>query len=168
MILDPETINLIKTMAFCRTEVMRRIYKKIMQLKYADRNDRWLAFTAELHLPRIDEYMNQVIDIVIDTWLEWDASLNRLRNQTSDTIQLSPDWELCRFDRPRFQRDWNARRKAAAEAVGWKGVRRRTKKMIAQKDSPIWAALGSGAGGYDDTWGLPYPPFAIGSGMDWV
>ena len=168
MELDKDTIRLFHTMAFRRTATMKVIYEKVMTLKHADRNDRWLAFTAELHLPRIDEYINQVIDIVIDTWLAWDASLNRLQNQTCDIIHISPDWELYRFVSPQFSRDWPARWKAAAEAVNWEGVKRRTRKMIARKDSPIWGALGNGAGGYDDTWGLPYPPFAIGSGMDWL
>ena len=40
--------------------------------------------------------------------------------------------------------------------------------MIALKDSPIWEALGNGAGGFRDTLGNPYPPFAYGSGMDWI
>ena len=39
--------------------------------------------------------------------------------------------------------------------------------MIALKSSPIWAALGAGAGGFRDTLGNPYPPFAYGSGLDW-
>jgi len=39
--------------------------------------------------------------------------------------------------------------------------------MIALKDSPIWQALGDGAGGYRDTLGNPYPPFAFSSGMAW-
>ncbi len=38
-------------------------------------------------------------------------------------------------------------------------------RMVARKDSPIWQALGDGAGGFDDTLGTPYPPFAFGSGM---
>lgn len=39
--------------------------------------------------------------------------------------------------------------------------------MIALKDSPIWAALGDGAGDYTDTLDNPFPPFAFNSGMDW-
>ena len=37
--------------------------------------------------------------------------------------------------------------------------------MVALKSSGIWEALGDGAGGYDDTLGNPYPPFAFNSGM---
>ena len=39
--------------------------------------------------------------------------------------------------------------------------------MIALKDSPIWAALGSGIGGFDDVLGVSMPPFAYGSGLAW-
>lgn len=37
-------------------------------------------------------------------------------------------------------------------------------RMVALKDSPVWQALGDGAGGYEDTLGNPFPPFAFGSG----
>jgi hypothetical protein len=40
--------------------------------------------------------------------------------------------------------------------------------MCALKTSPIWQALADGAGGFEDTLGSPYPPFAFGSGMAWV
>ncbi|MBR5591986.1 MAG: hypothetical protein IKW38_05565 [Kiritimatiellae bacterium] len=39
--------------------------------------------------------------------------------------------------------------------------------MVALKTSPIWAALGQGAGGFKDTLGNPYPPFAFGSSYEW-
>ena len=41
-------------------------------------------------------------------------------------------------------------------------------RFIALKTSPIWQALGDGAGGFRDTLGNPYPPFAYSSGMAWV
>ena len=40
--------------------------------------------------------------------------------------------------------------------------------MIALKDSPIWAALGRGEGGYEDVLDTSMPPFAYGSGLGWV
>ena len=40
-------------------------------------------------------------------------------------------------------------------------------RFIALKSSPIWQALGDGVGGFTDTLGNPYPPFAYSSGMDW-
>lgn len=39
--------------------------------------------------------------------------------------------------------------------------------MAALKSSPVWEALGNGAGGFRDALGNPYPPFAYGSGLDW-
>jgi hypothetical protein len=41
-----------------------------------------------------------------------------------------------------------------------------TGRMVALKSSGVWQALGDGAGGYDDTLGNPYPPFAFNSGHD--
>ena len=45
-------------------------------------------------------------------------------------------------------------------------VFRETGRMVALKSSGVWQALGDGAGGYDDTLGNPYPPFAFNSGYD--
>lgn len=39
-------------------------------------------------------------------------------------------------------------------------------RMVALKDSDIWQALGDGEGGYDDTLGNSFAPFAFNSGMD--
>lgn len=168
MILDPDTINLIKTMAFCKTEKMKHIKEKVMQFWGANSATQFCVFMEELGLERIDEYIEAIIKIVIDTWMVWYASENHIKEQTESTIYLYPEMELVRFgQRPIVKRDWRKRWLEAAESVGWIGVRK-GKRMIARKDSPIWAALGNGAGGYDDCWGLPYPPFAIGSGMDWL
>jgi hypothetical protein len=58
---------------------------------------------------------------------------------------------------------WPTRWEKAGEAVGWDDAVKAP--MIALKDSPIWIALGNGAGGYRDTLGNSFPPFAFGSGM---
>lgn len=39
-----------------------------------------------------------------------------------------------------------------------------TKRMVALKSSGVWSALGKGAGGYTDTLGNPFAPFAFNSG----
>lgn len=65
--------------------------------------------------------------------------------------------------------DWASRWRAAATSAGDTDALRildATGRMIALKASPIWQALGDGAGGYDDTLGNPYPPFAFNSGYD--
>lgn len=56
--------------------------------------------------------------------------------------------------------DWPSRWQAAGGELYDRGTR-----MIALKDSPVWQALGDGAGGYKDTLGNAFPPFAFSSGM---
>lgn len=85
-----------------------------------------------------------------------------------------PAWELVRIGARRtprgFQRrkgslrplpgdDWNSRWLAAGGELFENGTR-----MIALKTSDVWRKLGEGAGGYKDTLGNPYAPFAFGSG----
>lgn len=84
-----------------------------------------------------------------------------------------PGWELVRFELRNVPRGtpeshtagWQRRWADAGESVGWVGASQT--RMVALKDSPIWPALGEGAGGYGDTLGHPFPPFAFHSGMDW-
>ena len=79
-----------------------------------------------------------------------------------------PAWELVRiYDRnvPRGS--------AESHSAGWArrwhdaGGPYTEGRMIALKDSPVWQALGNGAGGYEDGLGNPFPPFAFNSGMGW-
>lgn len=93
----------------------------------------------------------------------------------ADVVEAYPAWELLRiYDRdvPRgFRRDpkgglmpmpgddWESRWQAAGgELING--------RMIALKNDPIWQALGDGVGGYTDTLGNPFPPFAFNSGYD--
>jgi hypothetical protein len=84
-----------------------------------------------------------------------------------------PAWELVRLYRRVIERGspeshspgWEERWEAAGALVDWQGAV--SHRMIARKDSPIWRALGAGAGGYQDTLDNPYPPFAFNSGMAW-
>lgn len=55
--------------------------------------------------------------------------------------------------------DWPSRFVAAGGELYEKGTR-----MIAIKGSDVWVKLGEGAGGYTDTLGNPFAPFAFGSG----
>lgn len=55
--------------------------------------------------------------------------------------------------------DWPARFVAAGGELYERGTR-----MIAPKGSDVWIKLGEGAGGYKDTLGNPFAPFAFGSG----
>lgn len=113
------------------------------------------------------------LQLILDTQTQMAASVALLNNQGPDQIYFRPAWELVRYEPRRAPRaDWRERWNAAGDAVGWEGAltaRGATgDRMIALKTSPIWQALGDGAGGYTDTLGNPYPPFAYSSGMNWM
>jgi hypothetical protein len=111
---------------------------------------------------------------------------NYVRANAADTVEAYPGWELLRvYDRmvPRGfkigpkgelvedpEDAWPARWRAAAEGLDDEdaiiGTLETTGRMIALKNSDIWQRLGDGAGGYDDTLGNPFPPFAFNSGFD--
>ena len=107
------------------------------------------------------------LNLIINTQRQMAASVSRLAGQTESTIYLRPAWELKRFETRAVPRpDWDRRWAAAGLACNFEGALK--DRFIALKTSPIWQHLGNGAGGYKDTLGNPYPPFAFSSGMDWV
>lgn len=107
------------------------------------------------------------LNLILRTQRQMAASAARLATQTPDTLDAWPAWRLTRMGTRAVPRDdWPARWHAAGERVGWRGAHR--SQMVALKASPIWKALGDGAGGFRDAIGNPYPPFAFGSGLDWV
>ena len=107
------------------------------------------------------------LKLILDTQTQMAASVARLSEQTDATLHQWPAWQLTRLE-PRAvpREDWPARWRAAGASVAWEGALQ--DRFIALKGSPIWQALGDGVGGYKDTLGNPYPPFAYSSGMDWV
>ena len=107
------------------------------------------------------------LNLILDTQTQMASSVARLSEQTDATLNLFPAWELTRLETRAFPRaDWMQRWTAAGNSVNWEGAVKR--QMIALKSSPIWAALGNGVGGFTDTLGNPYPPFAYSSGLDWL
>lgn len=113
-----------------------------------------------------DHGSDRRLGLILDTQRQMAATAARLELQTPEVLAQWPAWRLTRFvDRSVPRDDWPRRWRAAGEAVGWQGASRT--RMVALKASPIWRALGDGAGGFKDTLGNPYPPFAYGSGMDW-
>lgn len=107
------------------------------------------------------------IQLILDTNVKQARSLGQLAAGADPDVLLDiPAWELTRMGARRKPRGtWRERWAAAGAAVGWNGAVKR--RMVALKTSPIWQALADGQGGYRDTLGTPYPPFAFGSGMAW-
>jgi hypothetical protein len=90
---------------------------------------------------------------------------------TQDPVALdvNPAWELVRTINSRVPRDWEERWDAARSDSSEEGSTPASSgRMVALKNHPIWQALGDGAGGYEDTLGNPWPPFAFNSGMNVV
>ena len=143
---------------------------------WADRTKRliWLsssllAYMGEMELfPGTKRLIPATCKDVIRTHANIYSSISNVNTQNEYTVWTVPAWELIRHGQRRVPRDWPARWKSAGDAVGWVGASRDFGRMVALKDSPIWQALGNGVGGYDDALGNPYPPFAIGSGMNWL
>lgn len=107
------------------------------------------------------------LQLIVDTQTKMAANVANLDAETPESLDESPAWELTRIGVRRAPRtDWPQRWQAAGESVGWQGAIRTA--MVARKDSPIWSALGSGAGGFDDTLGNPFPPFAFSSSHGWL
>lgn len=73
------------------------------------------------------------------------------QGQDPETLDLWPAQELFRAEGRKEPRDWPARWLANGGAF-YDG------RMIALKNDPIWVAISA--------FGLPYPPFDFGSGMD--
>ena len=93
---------------------------------------------------------------------------------TPAALAQFPAWKLVRIYGRRVPRDWAMRWMAAGDSVAWEGAAKGypgptgEPRMIALKSSPIWQAIGDGAGGFEDTLGNAYPPFAFGSGLGWI
>lgn len=108
------------------------------------------------------------LDLIIDTQRRMAFNAAKIAAQDEVTVAVAPAWELTRFgERAVPRQNWPQRWAAAGFAVGWQGALQGD-RMIALKASPIWQALGDGAGGFRDTLGNPYPPFAHGSGLGWM
>ncbi|MCL2103456.1 MAG: hypothetical protein FWH21_00135 [Kiritimatiellaeota bacterium] len=107
------------------------------------------------------------LQLILDTQRTMAESVASVNAQTAGTLEAYPAWELVRVGSAKAPRqDWAERWAAAGDACGWEGASRA--QMAARKDSPVWQALGDGAGGFGDTLGNPYPPFAFGSTLEWV
>ena len=80
-------------------------------------------------------------------------------------LEINPGLELIRAGSPEAPRDWLVRWQAARAATIAEGATDGSERMVALKNHPIWQALGDGAGGFEDTLGNPWAPFAFNSTM---
>ena len=108
------------------------------------------------------------IGLIIDTNVKQARSMAQLASSENPVfLMANPAWKLTRTGaRKKPRGDWRKRWEAAGNAVGWQGASRT--QFVALKTSPIWRAIGDGAGGFTDTLSSAFPPFAFGSGMAWV
>jgi len=106
------------------------------------------------------------LNLIVETQTQMAASVAQLEEQTPAVVEMWPAWKLVRLERRHVKRaDWPRRWAHAGAEVNWEGALKG--RFVALKSSPIWQALGDGAGGFKDTLGNPYPPFAYSSGMGW-
>lgn len=114
------------------------------------------------------------LDLIIETQRGMAASAAQILAQNAGTLDRFPAWLLTRLASRRAPRgDWDGRWRAAGASVGWAGACPRYFHgdgggYVALKGSPIWQALGDGAGGFRDALGNPFPPFAYASGLGWL
>lgn len=107
------------------------------------------------------------LNLFFDTHSTMAHSRALMAADTEETLDCWPAWRLESYgSRPEPCGDWAARWNAAGQTCGWEGASRTD--MVALKKSPIWQALGEGAGGFRDTLGNPYPPFVVGSRYNWT
>ena len=113
-----------------------------------------------------DLYSKARLDVILKTNVATARGFVRYANGMSPgAFAAFPAQKLLRIRQRKQGRAWDARWKAAGDSVGWKGATPDFGTRTALKDSPIWQALGDGAGGYRDGLGNPFPPFAWGSGV---
>lgn len=116
---------------------------------------------------------DQRVNLVVKTNVQMAQGAGRYAKGNSPaSVAASPGWELVRIAHakggPDAERDWPKRFSDAADESGDEvaaKVLEDTGRMISLKSSDLWQSLGDGAGGYDDTLGNPYAPFAFQSHM---
>lgn len=99
--------------------------------------------------------LNLVLDTNVDVAL---GHANYVQSHDPDVLEAFPALELFRVEDRKEPRDWEQR----WEDAGGELIEGR---MVALKGDPVWQGIGDGDGGYDDTLGNPFPPFAFNSGM---
>jgi hypothetical protein len=112
---------------------------------------------------------DQRLDLILRTQRELAQGYGQwVEGNDPDVIDAFPARELYRLEARDQERDWPARWRVAARTAGDTDALRvldERGRMVALAASGLWQALGDGAGGFTDTLGNPFPPFAFRSGM---
>lgn len=131
---------------------------------------RWLDSTGYSSVGKqgiTDLASRRRLDLILKTQREMASNAALIAKETPSTVAAYPAWRLERYgSRNEPRQDWQARWSLAGNAVNWEGALH-GRDFVALKNSPIWQALGDGAGGFKDTLGNAFPPFAFSSGMAW-
>ncbi|MBB5033168.1 hypothetical protein [Prosthecobacter vanneervenii] len=110
------------------------------------------------------------INLILNTQVQLMAGKGQEQQGLSEAaLDLFPAYELVRLESRRVPREWLKDWKEAAENIEWEGVSKSAfaeGRMIALKNSPIWAAIGSSAL-FNDALDVSHPPFRFNSGMGW-
>jgi hypothetical protein len=134
-----------------------------------------------------DLFSTDRLNLILQTQQEMcQGAAKNIWGNEPDALEQYPAWELVRVaavEVPRGQvrrgktlvsvpsDAWNTaegRWPAACAEAGddeAQAIFDATGRMVARKGSAVWQALGDGAGGYEDTLGNDYEPFAYQSGM---
>lgn len=110
------------------------------------------------------------LDLILDTQLSLHRSIGqKIQGTTPEALYDYPCWELVRMRPRRIPRG-----SAMSDSPGWPerwesagGEFYGGGRMIARKDSPVWAALGDSSR-WDDALDVDVPPFAFNSGFAWL
>jgi hypothetical protein len=109
------------------------------------------------------------LNLVLGTQLDMVRGQGQfIQSNDEDIMDDWPARELFRLEDRKEPRNWPLRwKQAGAESGDGIAVRvlEESGRMVARKDSGIWQALGDGAGGYKDTLGQAWSPFAFNTGM---
>lgn len=117
---------------------------------------------------KVAETMNMELFFRVPREVSYGAGNYVRQNASEEAVDEYPALELLRvYDRatPRGSSDrkgdddWFTRWEAAGGTIV-------DTRMVALKSDPVWQALGNGEGGYTDTLGNPFPPFAFNSGYE--
>ena len=103
------------------------------------------------------------LDLIIDTQrARWQAAGQQERGRQPAVLAAYPAWELVDGGAAEPRRNWPRRWQAAGGVL----YGERESRMIAAKQSPVWAALGS-LPDFPDALDGGMPPFAYGSKRVW-